>query len=315
MPAHVFLRSLTFFSLFLFSLLILKLPHQRALAQANPLSGENQLLALEDSLLKLAMRIIEPDNDAGRLENNALFQDALREALLTDSTLSHPFDSVRTVSFLLAPSGAFRIITWYVPLTNGRFRYFGFVQTPANARQAGDLFELNDMTPLLSQISSRELRKDEWYGAYYYELIHIRQRRKDYYTLLGWKGDNPDSRIRLIEPFRLTGQGPVFGAQVFEAGERKPFRIIFEYSARVSMSLKYHPCFPAGRRRTKQIIVFDRLFPTHESLTGDFRFYVPEVNAFDGFEFKNGQWLFVHDVDARVVIDPSRKPLNPALPR
>ncbi len=315
MPAKVFLSKLSAFLPFFASLALFIFTNQGVFSQAASPFGENNPVATQDSLHKLAMRIIEPDNDAGRLENNTIFMEALRKAMLADTNLAQSFDSVRTVSFLRSPNGSFRIATWYVPLINGRFKYFGFVQTPATALNPAMLFKLTDMTPLLSQISGRELDKDQWYGAYYYELVHIKRRRKDYYTLLGWKGDNPQSRIRVIEPFRITEQGPIFGAQVFEAGDQKPFRIIFEYSARVSMSLKYHPDFPVRRRKTRQIIVFDRLTPTHESLMGNFKFYVPEVNVFDGFEFENGRWVFVNDVDGRVVIDPSKVPLNPVLPR
>ncbi len=271
----------------------------------------NEFAALEDSLHRMAMLIIEPRDDQERLARNAAFKVALREALLLDSTLTNRFDSVLTVSFLHSPDGEFRIATWYVPLLSGGFQYFGFVQVAPTRRQQGQLFALNDMTAMLAQVSARELGQNEWYGAYYYELIHLRYRRKDYYTFLGWKGDNPATRKRVIEPFRITETGPVFGAQVFDSGQRKPYRIIFEYSARVSMSLRYHPDFVVGRRRTVPMIIFDRLSPTHESLRGNYSQYVPEVNVFDGFRFNDGRWEFVPDVDARVVIDPSLVPLNP----
>jgi hypothetical protein len=297
------------FLMFLFGLLILGNP---TFAQMKVLSPVIDFAAIEDSLHRMGMRIIEPRDDHERLERNTLFLESLREALLSDSALTHPFDSVRTVSFLPDPGGNFRIVSWYVPLVSGQFQYFGFVQTKATEKKAGKLYFLNDLSPLLSQVSARELNHDEWFGAYYYELIHLRYRRKDCFTLLGWKGDNPASRKRVIEPFRLTEQGPVFGAPVFEAGDRKPFRVIFEYSARVSMSLKYHAQFPVRRRRTIPMIIFDRLSPTHETLRGNFQFYVPEVNVFDGFQFKDGRWVFVPDVDARVTIDPSRVPLNPS---
>jgi len=271
----------------------------------------NEFAALEDSLHRMAMSIIEPRDDQERLERNATFEAALREALLLDSTLTNRFDSVRTVSFLFSPDGHFRMVSWYVPLLSGQFKYFGFVQVAPSRRQPGQLVPLTDMTALLTQVSARELGPHEWYGAYYYELIHLRHRRHDYFILLGWKGDNPATRKRVIEPFRINESGPVFGAQVFDSGERKPYRIIFEYSARVSMSLKYHADFVVRRRRTVPMIIFDRLSPTHESLRGNFSQYVPEVNVFDGFRFNDGRWEFVPDVDARVAIDPSLVPLNP----
>jgi hypothetical protein len=296
------------FLMFFFGLLIMGNPTFAQIKAVPPLID---FTAIEDSLHRMAMRIIEPREDSERLERNASFLESLREALLVDSALTHPFDSVRTVSFLPDPGGKFRIVTWYVPLVSGQFQYYGFVQTKATEKEAGRLFILNDLTLMLNQVSARELNHDEWFGAYYYELIHLRERRKDYFTLLGWKGDNPASRKRVIEPFRLTEQGPVFGAPVFDAGDHKPFRVIFEYSARVSMSLKYHAEFPVRRRRTIPMIIFDRLSPTHETLRGNFQFYVPEVNVFDGFRFKDGRWVFVPDVDARVTMDPSLVPLNP----
>ncbi|MEE4176231.1 MAG: hypothetical protein V2I46_01845 [Bacteroides sp.] len=282
-----------------------------AFSQKSPAPTENPFLALEDSLHRMAMQIIEPTDDKARLEQNALFQKALEQALLMDSILANPFDSVRTVSFLTDPRGDFRIITWYVPLVDGTYQYFGFIQTSATRKQSGKLFPLHDKTNALTQVSSRQLGQDEWYGAWYYELIHQRHRRKDYYTLLGWKGDNPASRKRVIEPFHITEEGPVFGAQVFDGSERKPFRIIFEYSARVSMTLKYEPEFSQGKRRKVPMIVFDRLAPTHETFQGNFQYYVPEVNVLDGFRFQKGRWSLVPDVDARVSIDPALVPLNP----
>lgn len=284
-------------------------------AQGDFVISQQHAVLIQDSLHQMALRIIEPEEDEERLANNALFFNALKQALVSDSTLAEAFDSVRTVSFLRDPAGRFRIVTWYVPFRSGEFKYFGFVQTPPSRGQTGQLYELKDMSGFLERVSAQQLDQDQWYGAYYYEMIHIRHRRNDYYTLLGWKGNNRQSRIRVIEPFALTEKGPVFGAQVFDAGDRKPYRIIFEYSARVSMSLKYHGDFPKGRRKTAQMIVFDRLAPTHESLQGNYSFYVPEVNVFDGFEFKNGRWVFMPDVDARVTIHPSLVPLNPVLPR
>lgn len=281
------------------------------LAQNQQEATVSEFAALEDSLHRMAMSIIEPRDDQERLERNAAFEAALRGALLLDSALTNHFDSVRTVSFLHSPDGRFRIVSWYVPLLSGHFRYFGFVQVAPSLKQPAQLIPLTDMTANITQVSARELGPDEWYGAYYYELIHLKHRRHDYYTLLGWKGDNPATRKRVIEPFVLTESGPVFGARVFDSGGRQPYRVIFEYSAKVSMSLRYHPDFVVRRRRTVPMIIFDRLSPTHESLRGNFSQYVPEVNVFDGFRFDDGRWVYVPDVDARVAIDPSLKPLNP----
>ena len=282
-----------------------------SLAQRDDPSSVFLFQELEDSLHRLAMQIIEPKDDQSRLDKNALFMEVLEQALLIDSTLTNPFDSVKTVSFLSDPRGKFRVITWYVPLVSGNFRYFGFVQTQATKKQPTRLYRLDDHTASISMPTSNQLGRTEWYGAWYYELIHLRHHRKNYYTLLGWKGNNPVSRKRVIEPFELTEDGPIFGAQVFKINDGDPFRIIFEYSSRVSMSLKYEPEFPQERIRKVPMIVFDHLIPLHETFRGNFQNYVPEVNVLDGFRFQKGQWIFVPDVDARVIVDPELVPLNP----
>ncbi|HSV87881.1 MAG TPA: hypothetical protein VLH61_04505 [Bacteroidales bacterium] len=270
----------------------------------------DQMILLEDSLHRLAMRIIEPPDDNERLNNNEVFMNVLRQALLADSTLQQGFAGVRTASFLKDPRGRFRIVTWYVPFVNGTFRYFGFVQIAARKAQAGKLFFLNDISAREEEFSDKALNYSNWYGAFYLELIHTRHRRKDQFILLGWKGNDRFTRKRVIEPFQISSDGPVFGAQVFDGGIGNPKRIIFEHSARVSMSLNFYDEFRVGRRKSPTI-VFDRLVPMREGQKGNFRYYVPEVNIFDGYSYSKGRWVFTPDLDARVFIDPSLVPLNP----
>jgi hypothetical protein len=127
---------------------------------------------------------------------------------------------------------------------------------------------------------------------------------------LGWKGDNPLTRKRVIEPLVFVSGKPNFGDQVFEIGEHKPFRVVFEYSRQVSMSLDFEPMYQKSNNQFIPMIIFDRLVPTHQSMAGRYEHYVPEVNVFDGLEFQNGIWMFIPDVDVRVNIDPSLTPLR-----
>jgi len=67
-------------------------------------------------------------------------------------------------------------------------------------------------------------------------------------------------------------------------------RILFEYSARVQMSLRWID--------SKKMIVFDHLSPTKASLTGNYQYYGPDF-SFDALRFENGTWELVEDVDVR----------------
>ena len=266
-------------------------------------------VALEDSLKKMALRIIEPVADSARMENNRQFYHELVRVLETGGSFHHPFDSLQTVSMLMAPDSSFRIITWYVPLQAQRFDYFGIIQqSPDKQTDELDgntlLIHLHDSTSVIGSTVFSELSPDKWFGAYYYQIIHERSGDTDLYTLLGWKGDNPHTRLRVIEPLWFRDRQPVFGKQAFRIGQRDPFRIVFEYSAMAAMSLVYatRPVRPGQPAR--DMIVFDRLSPGDESMRGHYRFYLPEANVLDALVFEDGIWVFYPDVDARAPQSP-----------
>jgi hypothetical protein len=281
----------------------------------------------EDSLKKLALNIVRPPEDSVRLANNQLFANYLLEVLHEEGSMQHPFDSLATISMLQPPDSGFRIITWYVPLSNQQFRYFGYLQygdsladaidmpyredstgpsyeietdpsheieadpfhddradvfhddkkgvsheykkSPSPDKKASNLYDdnaylytevanlypygkasvksnktsviyaLNEDTGFTGDVTSLEFTGSNWYGSYYYELITNQYAGEDHYVLLGWRGDNAFSRKRIVEPLSFQDGKPVFGAQVFDLDDREPYRMVFEYSARVSMGLLY----------------------------------------------------------------------------
>ena len=252
----------------------------------------------EDSLVVLANQIPAPGGDQVRMQNHAAFSAYFEEVLSHTGAFDYPFDSLQTVSLLYAPDSTFRIITWYVPLSGQQFHYSGFLQLPGNEAAANELIKLQDNTGAIDSNSAGKLHAGKWYGAYYYELIH--QEGMDHYMLLGWKGDNPQTRKRVIEPLYLGDPQPVFGKQVFSEPFEDMYRVVFTYSARVSMSLVYENEPIRNRWGAFPMIVFDRLTPTHHSLEGHKQFYKPEVNIFDGLFFDGNRWRFVGDVDVRM---------------
>ncbi len=252
----------------------------------------------EDSLVVLANQIPGPSRDKDRMHNHARFYDYFQEVLSHQQAFAHPFDSLQSVSLIYSPDSTFRIITWYVPLSGQQFHYAGFVQVPGAVGKAGKLISLQDSTDVINRNSTGRLDAGKWYGAYYYDLVY--QDGMDHYVLLGWKGDNPQTRKRVIEPFYIDDNQPFFGKQVFGEPFEEEFRVVFEYSARVSMSLLYEREPIRNRFGAFPMIVFDRLMPSHQSLQGHYQFYKPEVNIFDGLFFDGKQWRFVGDVDVRM---------------
>jgi hypothetical protein len=67
-------------------------------------------------------------------------------------------------------------------------------------------------------------------------------------------------------------------------------RVVFEYSARVSMSLRYD----AAKKR----IVFDHLSPAKPSFEGNYEFYGPDF-SYDAFAFIDNYWVLEENIDIR----------------
>lgn len=267
----------------------------------------------EDSLRKIMLQITEPEHDFERLAINLEFKTLFSEVLQKEGSMDYPFDSLVVVSRLTSPDGTFRIISWYVPLSESQFEYFGFFQSRDSRSSAARLFMLEDKAMQMEEPMYETLDHENWYGAYYTQIIHRRHQREDYYTLLGWRGDNPLTRKRIIEPLRVMGQGrPSFGQPVFTYRNNRNRRVIFEYSAKVTMSINYESHVIDQSRRSQDIIIFDRMEPTHSFMRGHYQFYVPETNIFDGFYFDDGRWIFIPDIDAR---NPERpRPPRPVPP-
>lgn len=272
----------------------------------------NDFAVFEDSLKKMAHKIILPEHDFERLALNLEFKNYFEEVLKMEGSLNYPFDSLLTISRINSPKGNFRIITWYVPLSNNQFEYFGFFQSKQSVGKY-DIYPLTDRSSIIEDPEYQTLDHQKWYGAYYTDLIHKRYRRKDYYVLLGWRADNALTRKRIIEPLRVLGKGsPSFGRPVFRYEENRHRRIIFEYSAKATMTIRYESQLIEPGNRAKGIIVFDRLAPTQSFLEGNFQFYVPETNIFDAFIFDSGKWEFIEEVDARNANRrPSARPTPP----
>lgn len=260
----------------------------------------------EDSLKRLSLKFPVLEEDEQRKAVNNQFREYFEQVLRMDGSFQYDFDSLTTISILRSPDATFRIISWYVPLRGDNFEYSGFFQPAQPLNGKNTVISLVDKGIHEAQPRFNSLNHDQWYGAYYFDIIHHRYNQQDLYTLLGWRGDNPLTRKRIIEPLSITDEGmPVFGKPVFEYGENQNHRVVFEYSAKVSMIIRFDDYIFDGSRRPERIIVFDRMAPTHSFLSGHYQFYVPEMNIFDAFRFVDGRWVFTEDIDIR---NPRRRP-------
>ncbi len=267
------------------------------------------LYSEEDSLRKLAVIIQKGPDDFIRFDASRSFLAYLTELLVKDPEMNYPFDSLSSISKLASPDRHIRIFTWVIRKNDGSCDYSGLLQIRTEGKICR-LLPLEDHSQDIESPDKQNLTTDNWYGALYYKLIQKQYGTKTYYTLLGWDGHDALSHRKLIEVLTFQGKGkPVFGSLVFSRYPGKVKRVIFEYSARSSMTLNFSrqryflPVKKGSKRKMKEyedeIIVFDRLTPMNEALTGQYQYYLPESNLQDGFYFDKGKWNFIKEVDAR----------------
>lgn len=144
------------------------------------------------------------------------------------------------------------------------------------------------------RLLNAQLPHSTWLGALYYQIVTIKTKSTKYYLLLGYRPNGLHTSKKVIEPlsFGLSGQ-PLFGQRVFNVnGKQQLQRIIFEFSARASMALRFEP--------TLNMLVFDHLSPASPRYAGNAQFYGPDF-SYDGFKLdpKSGFWSYERDLDMR----------------
>ena len=259
-------------------------------------SGFNTRAQSTTSLLKEVIRlrqcVIDAKTERMRIVKNDSFKVALSDFLESDSSFSISLEGVPFIGDLYAPDGKVRFILWNLPLDNGTYRYYGFLQTKLEKKGPVQLAQLIDGADSFSRPDFKTLQEDEWYGALYYEIVPFKRNKKTAYALLGWRGVNSALQTKVIDVLTFTRSGsPRFGAPVFKLGIRANKRVIFKHAKEAYMALRYIP--------KEKSIVYNRLYPKRDDLAGIYEFYFPEIGIFDGLNLKRGNWEEVKDLDIR----------------
>lgn len=282
------------------------------------LSQQPDFRPLEDSLQRMSERIWQQKEDAAMKACSEDFSAAFQKVLALPGSFGYPFDSIKGIGKLTAEDKRFRIFTWNIHQSDGRFSYYGIVLTGGDNPR---IIKLSDSKNKTSIINTPALTPADWYGALYYKIIPCRIGKQKVYLLLGWDGIDNNSNSKLIEVLSFSPEGmPVFGMPVFSTPKGVVPRVVIEYAEDASLVLRYDfqtLLIPRGKgvkRKKMWMIVTDHLVPLDPRFEGQYEYYVPVGNTYDGFIFRKGKWLFAEGVEAN---NPStgkkpteRKPLN-----
>lgn len=248
---------------------------------------------LQDSIYNLYIDFARSKQIESKIENSKRFSEALKAALVMDVKGELTFDSLQKYKVLIqSPDNQVRIFTWDVEAEDGTHTYHGLIHAYIRKLKKFETYQLNDKSEGMKDPENAILDNTKWYGAYYYQVAFVKHKRKKYYVLLGWDGNNRISNKRIIDVLYFTEKGfPKFGDAIFtsESGKIRK-RIIFEYQAGLFMALRYD--------EDQKAIMFDHLSSSNPNLEGQFSFYGPDF-TYDMMQFKDGKWLYIKDVIPR----------------
>ena len=241
----------------------------------------------EDSLATMQKKMFFAKADTTKFKASAKFYHLMEEVLLNTLSFNYPFDSLTEIKRLTSPDKKFRFIVWDIPRADGTYTYFGFIQAMHPKTKKYELYELTDKSTSVKNPETYASDHTKWFGMLYYAIIPC----DDYYTLLGWDGNDKLTSRKFIDVLSFKKDGtPIFGKDVFKMPKKYPKRIMFEYNAKLTMTLRYNTAVGA--------IVFDHLAPKENYLENQYQFYGPDL-SYDAFILRRGKWNFEEEVDVQ----------------
>lgn len=240
----------------------------------------------EDSLNILQKKVFATKTDTAKFRINSKFWKLLDEVLLNDKSFYYPFDSLKQISRLASKDQKVRLITWNLNKDDGSYHYFGFLQSQNSKTKHYDLHPLTDKSAGVKANPENYISDNtKWFGMLYYDIVPY----EDHYILLAWDGNDKTVCRKFIDVLSFKSDGsPVFGKDVFKYPKKNPKRVMFEYSAKVTMSVRF---YNGG-------IICDHLAAKDEMNEGMAQFYGPDFSL-DAFFPARGKWVFEPDVDVK----------------
>lgn len=255
----------------------------------------SDLSRIEQSLAILGSKVLTAETYTERKSACTEFDSLLSEALKIPESFDYQFSQVKNLSRLQSRDKKVTVYTWLLPKESlGNYDFFGYMQIREKKGRI-HLYRLRDQTEQIPQPEYTALKPERWYGALYYQIIDVKSQSTTYYTLLGYKPMGNTIQRKVIDVLQLNNpKKPIFGATIFYIQDfadrryfRKPFRLFYDYSARVSATLRYN--------EKEKMIIMDHLAPPDYSKKGIYAVYGPDF-SYDGLYWNNGHWYLKEQI-------------------
>ncbi len=225
------------------------------------------------------------ESDSLKLEAMIKIENEFATFLKKATSYNYAFDSLKIVGKVKSPDNEFRMFTWNFAMGE-RFQNFCLIQFNPQKENECRIIILKDNADI-DKVGDAAIVPSGWYGALYYKIIPVSFAGKRYYTLLGYDSFSPYVSRKVIDVLYFKEGIPFLGAPVFNSKGKSYSRVVFSFSARITMMLNYDEAL--------KTIVFDHLSPSEPRYAGQFEYYGPDF-SFDGFTLSKDQWVYSEDI-------------------
>lgn len=258
-------------------------------AQENPSYVNSNIKEINSYLSKT--RDYFKDSLKFKANSEAVYE--FEKLLEKPEAFNYNYDSLKHISVLESENEKLRIFTWNIMKEDMTNKFFGYIQYYND--ELYYFYKLHDKTGEKKAVKKNYSNNKNWFGAIYYEIVSKKCEDKTIYTLLGWKGKNALIQNKVIETLHFSlNNEPVFGKNNFRFKNNLKNRVVFKFSAKVQMILRYN--------EKQDLIVCDHLAPGNPELEGNFQFYGPDY-SYDAFKFQNCLWNFKSNIDPNIAIN------------
>ncbi len=263
----------------------------------------SRLKTMEKEMSPNAYNMVFAEDASMRFVADSAFTRELVQALKVPYSFYYPFDSIITVSKLMAPDSSFRIFTWELKKDESYFRQKGAIQmrTPDGSLK---LFPLIDKSDIAENPVDSVRSNLNWIGAIYYNLVMTTYKGQKFYTLFGFDDHDFLTTRKWLEVLHFDAQhNPVFGGRFFDYAEdelkspQPAYRFLLEFKKDAGTRLNYDP-------ETK-LILFDHLIS--ETNEPQKKFTLIPDGDFEAFKWVDGKWQHI-DTPFHDKLNPGEMP-------
>lgn len=255
----------------------------------NTMLAQSELEEKEISLNRYLLNLREAKTDSEIEKQNKIFKKELESFLKLEGAFKYEFKHLKTVAILDSPDKLVRVVNWNLEFSDLSYSYCAFVMRKDEVKESIKITELIDNLDPYSPRPEGAIDSKNWYGCLYYKIVPFERNNKTEYLLLGWDGGTTGSNFKFIDVLVFNGNNVKLGSPVFKGKNNVAKRVIFEFSDKSVMTLK----FEDKRKR----IVFDHLSPESQALAGIASYYVPDM-SYDSYNFTDEMWVLNEDVIA-----------------